>query len=299
MTQTDTRTPTALFPYPGSKRHSRYHGLIQPQEGATVICEPFAGSAATSLRFPQMAAVWGESNPAIRGLMRAIGDPDLIENAARGYVWAAYNHRVDGVEGWRRILETSRGGAYYTGIYHYIQRSCFGNVVRESSRGYNVSPSPDKFPSAQGFDLYGHLDRLEAAKPYKVLPDWSTAIAETPPVYTAYVLLDPPYYQVDGCRKMTACYPGHDPRTALELATRSLEQALASGFGRVQLTNYQSAELDAIAAAAATRHSYTLCVYEVGQACRSLGNSNGRLVDGHRATKGRYPTEAVYTFDLY
>jgi site-specific DNA-adenine methylase len=299
-----------LFPYPGSKRRRCYHNILNPQPGATGICEPFAGSCATSLRLELPQVYLGEVNPSIRRIYSM--DSDFVASyRAQADFYRSLTEWQDKTESRQQVFrprypelsaqldcrwkfdlaDLLTGGDWANPLF--MIRAAFGNILRLNPTGtaYNVS---------------WHCEKLRRAILSKVEPlgwnpiisnDYVEAICSIPEdkVDRTYMLLDPPYLQPEGT-KMTPCYPGHAPsrESTRQLAIGSLDLALSRGFPKVSLCNYWDSSLEDQIKEMCTLGGYRVEMQLLGT-MDCFNTAKGRLVHGQRVDKKPKPIEAIWT----
>lgn len=325
----------SLFPIPGSKRFEKYN-FLQPLAHQKTICEPFMGGAATSLR-TGLQPILGEINPSLRQIAETPTTGLFSNLFIEGYEFYAswftegidlgkllsytelkqsqkqVNAEIPGIYAelttrWgsltAMLFREMQVGSLQTGCYAFCQRTCFGNAMRLNPSGdaFNVSWHVNKLKSALNFNPQQWCDQLNAQgwNPI-VCDDWQSAIEAVRCVEDTYLLLDPPYIEADGDRKMTPCYPGHvvtgDGReSTYSLAIEPLKLAMQKGFLKIDLSNYYSDRLDKDVFYLAEEYEYSIKRTEVGE-CGALGNSNGRLKHGKRRDTRPKPIEYVWTLE--
>jgi site-specific DNA-adenine methylase len=327
----------SLFPIPGSKRGSKY-ATLRPAPRQSAICEPFMGGAAKSLEFGFLSPYLAEINPPQRKIARvpsskkAITDyvklyrqiasdfvdgidvDQLLSYVKREQSMKALRAEIPGVaavldERWlpmkKRLFESVQADTDdQAAPYSFMQRSCFGNVMRLNPKGthYNVTWHVGKLSNALRFDPEAWCESLRSRQwNPKVFSNWEGAIAAVKSPYITWLLLDPPYIEADGDRKMTPCYPGHVVTTeegreaTYRLATEPLRMGLRRGFPLIHLCNYYSAKLDLEVTEMAYEYGY-LCDRQMIGICQALGNSAGRYKHGGRVDARQKPTECIWTF---
>ena len=326
----------SLFPIPGSKRGKKY-AMLRPAPWQTQSCEPFMGGAAKSLEFGLKASL-AEINPPQRKLARIPANTKAIAEYTRFYRQIAadfvagidvdqlmsYVNREQSMkalraeiphiaaildERWQplktRLFDEVKADTDWTAApYSFCQRACFGNVMRLNPLGthYNVTWYVGKLANALRFDPETWCESLRSRRwNPTVFNNWEGAIAAVKSPYQTWLLLDPPYIEADGDRKMTPCYPGHFVTTAdgrdatYRLAIEPLRFGLRRGFPLIHLCNYYSTKLDADVTAMAYESGY-LCDRTMVGVCGSLGNSAGRYKHGQRVDSRPKPIECIWTF---
>lgn len=323
----------SLCPIPGSKRDKKYDVLCP---GALPrMSEPFMGGAARSAMYSGVKSSLGEINSA----MRQIALAPTTSKRRKAYIDsynAAKQRFITGIplelvfafkgakESQKAFKKAEPGlyeeltgrwsemkselfaailsdGSEVSGFYSFMQRSCFGNVMRLNPTGtaFNVSWHGEKLFNAVLFDSIEWVGQYRSIgwNP-RVYSGWQEAISLSNPRYT-YLLLDPPYW-VDGkTSKMTPCYPGHKTGThgdhdeTFNLAVLPLVEGLRRGFPLIHLCNYYSPRLESAVTDSAFNFGYSVSRYEIGQ-CRALGNSNGRRQHGNRVDNRERPIEVIY-----
>lgn len=238
-----------LFPFPGAKSASKYDRYLYPPMDCNSICEPFMGSAATSIRFHWLKAYLGEINPAQREISLALQSPDLycaMYQTARDRFWEDCLDYMDDVfayEGtknaqtrlsaenpwtyerltlsWKELTADlykliQANDPSIAGLYAFCLRAAFGNVMRLTPSGahFNISWHIDKLVQAHKHNPEDWLNDLRAINwNPTVLDCWQEAIAAVPDPSKCFLLLDPPYTCDHKTEKMTPCYVGHNVTT--------------------------------------------------------------------------------------
>ncbi len=202
------------------------------------------------------------------------------------------------------LFREIEAGEPQPGVYSFVQRVTFGNAVRLTPTGdaFNMAWHIGKLKQAIQFDPHAWCDELVAMKwRPEVYPCWQDAIAAIRNPAKCYLLLDPPYIEGDGDRKMTPCYKDHKVTTddgragTYALAIEPLKVGLSRGFPLIHLTNYYSQRLDNDVTQMAIDAGY-LCDRQMLGICGALGNSNGRLEHGGRVDDRPQPIECLWTF---
>jgi hypothetical protein len=325
-------TPKALYPIPGGKWRSKY-SFLAPAQGQRQMCEPFMGAASQNLRWG-LPGILGEIDPCKRAIALTPSNRRASEEYVRDYrsIAADFVHGIDldsllaytkqkqamkvlkAADGatyrklsvrWheltRWLYSDIASGEFSAGHYSFVQRAAFGNALRlaPSQKAFNMAWHIDKLKAALNFNPEQWCGSLKDFRP-TITPDWYSAITAVRHPQKCWLMLDPPYIEADGDRKMTPCYIGHkvtgDGREeTYRLAVEPLREGLSRGFPHVHLFNYYSSELDADVTRLAYELGY-LCDRRMLGKCSALGNSNGRLVHGERVDKRPAPIECVWVF---
>jgi len=327
---------TSLYPIPGSKRGAKY-AMLKPLLSQSQICEPFAGGAAKSLQLGLRSNL-GEINISQAALAQVPTSKKTITNYIKDYegIRSCFLEGIDLdallryadadvkqqqkalkedcpkvvellTQRWKSItlnlFESINSGDPSSGIYSFCQRACFGNVMRlsPSASGFNVSWHVSKLKNAIAFSPHDWCEGLKAQhwNP-QVLTSWERAINSVINPQKCYLLLDPPYVEAEGDKKMTPCYLGHkvtgDGRAqTYALSIEPLREGLRRGFPWIQLTNYYSPQLDNEVTQLAIDNGY-LCNRTMLGKCGALGNSNGRFKHGGRVDQRPEPIECAWSF---
>jgi hypothetical protein len=324
---------TSLYPLPGSKRKAKY-SVLSPN-GQKQICEPFMGGAARSLAL-QLPASLGEVNRSGREIALTSASTRKTASYIKGYNLAraeffagvdidrllsysdckqpmkliraeipAIANELDAR--WRqlcdRLFAAVEAGNPMAGLYSFCGRACFGNVMRLNPKGdaYNMSWHVDKLKNAIAFNPNDWCSQLRHQEwDPRVENSWQSAILAVKRPKDCYLLLDPPYIEGEGDRKMTPCYPGHRVTgvgrdDTYFLAVDPLKLALQRGFPLIHLTNYYSARLDGAVTQMAHDAGY-LCDRVTIGVCGALGNSSGRFKHGDRRDTRPRPVECLWIF---
>jgi hypothetical protein len=331
---------TALFPLPGSKfgsavNRKKFLPLLRPLPHQTQVAEPFMGAAGLSIEYSHLRSTLGDINISQRAIALAPTDFWLARQYERDYTQAR-DEALKGIDlddlfafvgrktsqtvlkeeridiykklndQWDvlfdRLYHGIAAGDPMPGLYSFMQRGAFGNVMRMNPNGtaYNVDPHVDKLSGAFKFNPEEWVAWLQSKNwSPRVCGSWQAAIERIKRPENCYLLLDPPYIEDTASRKMTPCYQNHRVTTdegrayTYSLAIDPIEIALNKGFPLIHFTNYYSAQLDADVTALAHAADYICDRVTIG-ICGAMGNSAGRHKHGDRADTRPRPVECLW-----
>ncbi len=324
---------SSLLSIPGSKRKSKYN-FLKPLPFQNSICEPFMGGAAKSLQ-TSLRPILGESNAALREIALASTSKERSEAFKRGYgsalLYITEDIDIQTILKYAdvkqsmkqlRLLEPALADAmdvrwrYLTeslfesigrnepnaGLYYFCQKTCFGNVMRLNPKqtAFNVSWHVDKLRQALKFDFEQYIYDLQLHQwNPEIYSSFEQAIEAVENPADTWLLLDPPYIEQEGDRKMTPCYINHRVTTdareqTFALSVDSLELGCKRDFPKIELCNYYSDRLNSEVFRLADQYGYSVEITTVG-VCGALGNSGGRLIHGERRDLRERPVEVVWT----
>lgn len=311
--------------------------LLCPLDHQTAIDEPFAGACGVSVHYsPRMKPTLGEINISQRAialaptefwrarryerdyaaardeLLTGIDLDDLFAfvgreksqgalKAERRDLYDLLNQRWDVLAD--RLFQAVSAGEPEAGLYSFMQRACFGNVMRLNPKGtaYNVDPHVDKLANAYRFSPEDWIAWLESKKwSPRMRGDWKSALEAIKRPERCYLLLDPPYIEDTDSRKMTPAYINHKVTTdngraaTYALAVDPIRMALSKGFPLIHFTNYYSSQLDQDVTRMSHDAGYICDRIAIG-VCGAMGNSAGRYKHGDRQDKRPRPVEYLWT----
>jgi hypothetical protein len=270
-------TPKALYPIPGGKWRTKY-SFLSPAQGQRQMSEPFMGQHPRTYDGSYLASL-AKSTPAKgrspshrptaklpKNTPATIAQLPLILSmgltlttcwhmpeqkqamkalkANDGATYRKLSVRWHELTRW--LYSDIASGEFSAGHYSFVQRAAFGNVLRlsPSGEGFNITWHVDKLKAALNFNPEQWCESLKDFRP-TITPDWYSAITAVRNPQKCWLLLDPPYIEADGDRKMTPCYIGHKVtgggrEETYRLAVEPLREGLSRGFPWVHLFNYYS-----------------------------------------------------------
>lgn len=292
----------AQFPYPGSKRRKKYHGIYDG--GDYDVCpEPFLGSGAFSLSHAHNIPVLigADRDAAVLVIWRAWQDPELrlkvdkriaeIKGFFADPTWAPESIfcYLKAEFEWQGN-PALRGGdrlANFAAASIVLRQLVFGNYTRCNVQGkLNVALSQDKLSS---FPAWQH--QWPRTMPARIYSHWSHALLalKHSGYQRALVVLDPPYWvpyapgsERRGTGNLTPAYVHHDVsgEGLFNICINSLEMALrCPNVARIVFFNYYSRPMANAVQTMARRYGRKAIPSNLG----ALNSSNNRY-----ESKGRF-----------